>query len=51
MDKKKYCAHCGKPIERKNEENGVYKELLMVKLFCEDCGKATFIRWQDGIRR
>jgi hypothetical protein len=46
-----YCAHCGNPIKPTNEENGVYVNLLMVKLFCEDCGRTTFIRWGDRIRR
>jgi len=49
--KQKYCAHCGGLIKVENEENGVYVNLLMMKLFCEECGKSTFIRWDDRIRR
>ena len=50
MSKENYCAHCGRPIYEENKEESVYEEMLMVKLFCEQCGKMTFIRWEDRKR-
>jgi len=50
MDTDNYCAHCGTKIPLIDKENGVYVNLLMVKLFCEGCGKPTFIRWEDRKR-
>ena len=51
VDERNYCAHCGKFILPENEEGSTYVEFLMVKLFCEECGKITFIRWEDRIER
>ena len=45
--KENFCAHCGRTILSEDAEEGVYVDFLMVKLFCELCGKFTFIRWED----
>lgn len=49
VSERNYCAHCGKSILPENAENGNYVDLRLTKLFCEECGRTTFIRRQDGV--